>query len=621
MQTSTASAAPVFNTYPISATYKKPGAMTVAGGDLWYFESSTATAPVDSMGRMTTSGVTTDYVIGNPTGITNFVASEMTTGSDGNIWFIGASSGGVSLGKLDISTGAVTFYSSAIPAYSGGHITSGADGKIYYSAKSGNTGNTYLRSLDPTTGVTAAVRTYDTYTNISGIAPGPDGRLYITDVYQYYNRIYAVSLSGGTDNYFYLPNAPDKIIAGPDGNVWFLMAGKIEKMTTAGVRTEYTPPTGVSPRQLVAGSDGAVWFDAVTKIGRITTTGVVTTYDTPDSSAANSILGPDGAIWFDYYIPNGVQKVGRIPTTPTFDTYPISATYKKPGAMTIAGGDLWYLESSTATAPIDSIGRMTTSGTTTDYTIGYPTSFTVSELTTGSDGNVWFVGTSSGGLSLGKLDIFTGVVTFYAGSIPAYSGGHITTGSDGKIYYSAKSGASNSTYLRSLDPTTGTTAAVRSYDTFTNISSMTSGPDGRLYITDAYQYYNRIYAVSLTGGTDNYFYLSDTPDKITAGPDGNLWFVMGTKIEKMTTAGVKTDYTLPAGVNARKLVAGSDGAVWFLDHSQKIGRITTAGVVTTYTIPDVNIYDAAGPVLGPDGAIWFDYYTTNGTQKLGRLGY
>jgi virginiamycin B lyase len=46
------------------------------------------------------------------------------------------------------------------------------------------------------------------------------------------------------------------------------------------------------------------------------------------------------------------------------------------------------------------------------------------------------------------------------------------------------------------------------------------------------------------------------------------------------------EYPLPAGLGAGQITAGPDGALWFTEFTvSKIGRITTAGVVTEYSIP------------------------------------
>ncbi|HEX9304299.1 MAG TPA: hypothetical protein VGA31_07600, partial [Thermoanaerobaculia bacterium] len=69
---------------------------------------------------------------------------------------------------------------------------------------------------------------------------------------------------------------------------------------------------------------------------------------------------------------------------------------------------------------------------------------------------------------------------------------------------------------------------------------------------------------------------------ITTGPDGNLWFIEGNAIGRITTAGVVTEFPMPTPQSyPTRIVAGPDGALWFTESgfangSPKIGRITTA---------------------------------------------
>ncbi len=58
-------------------------------------------------------------------------------------------------------------------------------------------------------------------------------------------------------------------------------AGKIGRITPAGVLTEFTVPTANSgPRALAAGTDGNIWFSEYKagKIGRVTPKGVITEF-------------------------------------------------------------------------------------------------------------------------------------------------------------------------------------------------------------------------------------------------------------------------------------------------------------------------------------------------------
>ncbi|MEA2235253.1 MAG: virginiamycin lyase [Solirubrobacteraceae bacterium] len=78
------------------------------------------------------------------------------------------------------------------------------------------------------------------------------------------------------------------------------------------------------------------------------------------------------------------------------------------------------------------------------------------------------------------------------------------------------------------------------------------------------------------------------PDKITAGPDGNLWFteMVANKIGRVTTAGVVTEFPVTtASSGPIGITAGPDGNLWFTEMvAGKVGRITTAGVVTEFPV-------------------------------------
>jgi RHS repeat-associated protein len=63
---------------------------------------------------------------------------------------------------------------------------------------------------------------------------------------------------------------------------------------------------------------------------------------------------------------------------------------------------------------------------------------------------------------------------------------------------------------------------------------------------------------------------------MTAGPEGNLWFTdYGTsKIGKITTGGVITEYELPKGSEPEAITVGSDKNLWFTDHgTNKVGKL------------------------------------------------
>lgn len=112
---------------------------------------------------------------------------------------------------------------------------------------------------------------------------------------------------------------------------------------------------------------------------------------------------------------------------------------------------------------------------------------------------------------------------------------------------------------------------------------------------------------------------SSLPYSIAAGSDGALWFTehSGNKIGRITTSGTITETTIPTSSSAPSdITAGSDGALWFTETSgNKIGRITTGA---TPTITETPIPGGSAPVgiaNGPDTGIWF---IATGADQVGR---
>lgn len=253
------------------------------------------------------------------------------------------------------------------------------------------------------------------------VTTGPDGAIWFTEVY--YNKIGRITTTG-TISEFPLPAdwwAFD-ITAGQDGALWFtesndLLQSKVGRITTTGVLTEFPLPPDYPASIIRAGSDGALWFTISTtasipyyRIGRITTAGVVTTYPLP--TPADWILdltpGPDGALWFTAHFVHpdrdtpDLYEIGRITTAGVITEY-VMPVYNYPYAITTGpDGALWFTEFPYAwTAKIpppqtgnDKIGRMTTAGVITEYTLPYNFNG-LNGITAGPDGALWFTNYSA----------------------------------------------------------------------------------------------------------------------------------------------------------------------------------------------------------------------------------
>ncbi len=187
------------------------------------------------------------------------------------------------------------------------------------------------------------------------ITTGPDGNLWFTESAatpigggQFANHIGRITPNGVITE-FTLPtvySSPWGIAVGPDGNIWFtdLYGNEIGKITMSGQVTEYPIPTADSfPRGIVAGPDGNLWFTESqgNNIGRITTAGVITEFSIPDPQPAEITLGPDGNLWFT----DASDAVDRITPTGVTTRFPISAFGTAAAGITTGpDGNLWLIE-------------------------------------------------------------------------------------------------------------------------------------------------------------------------------------------------------------------------------------------------------------------------------------
>ena len=101
--------------------------------------------------------------------------------------------------------------------------------------------------------------------------------------------------------------------------------------------------------------------------------------------------------------------------------------------------------------------------------------------------------------------------------------------------------------------------------------------------------------------------------EITAGPDGNLWFADANKIGRITPSGTISEFPLTT-VYAVSITAGPDGNLWFTDSFKNIDRITPSGAVSGF--PTKTAYAPRALTAGPDGNLWF---TELGGNKIGRI--
>ena len=235
-------------------------------------------------------------------------------------------------------------------------------------------------------------------------------------------------------------------------------------------------------------------------------------------------------------------------------------------------------------------------------------------ITAGPDGNLWFgeYNASSGAADVGKITT-TGKITIY--SIPGgtgYGPGGITSGPEGDIWFTE---VGSDGYIGKITPD-GTVTVVAPVAWPREIAP---GPGGNLWFTTGAPGEGQLGRLGRISPTGKITIFSDpgihSPQGITEGPDGNMWFIDPSEeaVGRITPRGNVTTFTSPDIYQPYDITPGPDGALWFTSPGDStIGRVTTAGAVSTYS--GGGIARPFGIATGPDEALWF-----TGTSEIGRI--
>jgi virginiamycin B lyase len=281
---------------------------------------------------------------------------------------------------------------------------------------------------------------------------------------------------------------PNVITLGPDGALWYTEfgSGKIGRISTAGVVTEFATPANSTPYGIATGSDGALWItDQLSpKIRRMTTAGVITEFTVPSGNSTSGITrGADGNIWFTEQT---AASIGRITPAGAILELPVSAAVGTPtgpyagyslvtsanGAPTTIttgpDGLMWFTEKGAA-----KIGRLNPDSSTTEFAI----SGSAIGITAGPDGALWFV--EEGANKIGRVTT-TGAVTEFAvptaNSLPFA----IAAGPDGALWF-AEFGANKIGRITTAGAITE--FAVPSPNS--SVYTIVNGPDQALWFTES----------------------------------------------------------------------------------------------------------------------------------------
>jgi streptogramin lyase len=338
--------------------------------------------------------------------------------------------------------------------------------------------------------------------------------------------------------------------------------------------TEFPLPAGTTATTLIDGSDGALWFGETTatnkpEIGRITTAGVITQITNgflPGAVVHAVAGGAGGTLWF---ADNGTTKgIGKVTASGQVTEIKAGTGGLNTGAVpydmeTAPDGTVWFEDIGTKPG----VGAISPSGQITEYLDMSGMPLGPRDLTVDAAGNAWY--TRQGGMGIGevKLGAPAGTpVTVFPTVVPMANG--IAPGNDGNLWYTGNG--------------------------YSVIGLMTHA------------------GVDTAFGPLNGLQMGATPDAITAGPDGNVWFddqdAPNFKVGKVTPAGQITEF--PLSDLPWDLTVGIDGNLWLPQgHTTNgIDRVTPAGKVDLFSaglLPTADIFDGTNIVSGPDGNLWF----------------
>lgn len=227
------------------------------------------------------------------------------------------------------------------------------------------------------------------------------------------------------------------------------------------------------------------------------------------------------------------------------------------------------------------------------------------DIAAGPDGNIW----------VADQDNFVGLYTPNGKPLASY-------GTEGSVETVCTDSVGSMVAYSYADQTfhrITTAGSVTTLATLTTpiglITKCTAGPDGNIWFIDNSN--DLVGKVTPYGNVQTWPMLNgDQPSSITTGPDGRLWIAAAGSIQAITTGGTQSTY----GYGAFNLVADPKGAqkLYYTDANSNFAEIATSGTYTVDAIPAGN--SAWGLTAGPDGNLYTG--ANNGTaDEIGRINF
>jgi virginiamycin B lyase len=252
------------------------------------------------------------------------------------------------------------------------------------------------------------------------------------------------------------------VVAGPDGHLWHLTAGKapaVGRTTSAGVTRERALDPDARPGAIVVGPDRALWFtDARGTVERVTVAGALDTVAAVGGTPGALAVGADHNVWVTVGGKKKERAIARITPAGAVATFTAGLT-GEPGDIAPGwDGALWFTEPGAGR-----IGRITTAGAITEF----PAPVAPVALAPGSDGAIWF----SARNAIGRIDLAGTIRT-----VRVNQPGDITVGPDRGLWFTVKHGIGR----------IGPGGLVATYPTpRMQPTAITPGWDGAMWFADA----------------------------------------------------------------------------------------------------------------------------------------
>ncbi len=377
---------------------------------------------------------------------------------------------------------------------------------------------------------------------------------------------------------------------------------------------ESIPPAGA----LTAGPEGEMWVTGDQVAARVTTSEppVVTLLSTPETRPSAIVAGSDGNMWVARNGPDPTE-IGRITLTGEITEFNSNAPHR-PLDMTMGPeGNVWYTAGKPSiqkqideTYEPSAIGRITPSGQVSEFTEGLSSESILKQITTGPDGDLWFVNQGSP-FTIGRITPTGEIKEFTISENPELKPSGIAAGTNGNVYFGA-SGENNEAEDEDLimEITPAGEVSVAAHLNNSEVLDMATGPEGSIWFTakstEPANYPNVIGRLTPQGHLEEA--LDSLPKKaeagsITPGPDGNMWFLAfgegPSKIGVIGTgeAGPSQAPPVVMGVDQAGSTLSCDGATWATWAGQQPSASAYAFDGYTWMLGGVAIAGQHGPSL------------------------